>query len=533
MNINNYGRRIIFTDVEEITEENVISVLQNAMITHEINRQRCEFLLNYEAGVQPLLRKKTFRTDIDIQCVDNVANEITEFKLGFVWGNPITITQRGNDPVKKAVTSVARLNEFYDLDSNGEKTQTLARFVEICGIGYEFIDINPDYEEGVNSPFTTEPLDPRCSFVVRSTRLGNKVMLGVVYTTDTLGNNHFSCFSKDRRFEVLNVVKMVTPKNRTKKVNQWEVTKTVDESRMSIVNPLGEVPIVEWVRSSDRMGCFERQVPEMDNLNILISDFSNDVDQNTQAIWTTIDVDFPKNPNTGEEVSPKSGDWLRMYSTKDGKTPSVKALANAYDYAGMLNNIVTRRALILQKCDVPQRNDNSGGSTGIAMSDATGWSSAEASACKQALIMQGCKMDEVRLVFKALANNPKFEDKDVLALKPIDVQPSIKRQKTYEMTTKINAFCNGVSHGLDYKSLIREINFFADPQQVIADSKESMARYLDKEFPEKDDKETEPSNVPPQLEQNLVNSSDDPSNQIDNSPNLDGMNTKPEGDEEV
>lgn len=519
----NYGRRIIYTDIDDVTEENVVSILRNAMITHSINRDRCTFLINYDAGVQPLIREKTYRTDIDIHCVDNVANEVTEFKLGFVWGNPITITQRGKSEKNSQIKAITKLNELYDVDNNRSKLQALARFIEICGVGYELVDINPDYVEGENAPFTIEPLDPRNAFVVRSTRLGNPVILGVVYTTDVLGNNHFTCFSKNARYEVLNTIKLVNPNtNRKKSVDEWTV---MSQETLYAENPLGEIPIVEWVRSADRMGCFERQISEMDNLNILVSDFSNDVDQNTQAIWTTIDVDFPKDPDTQEEISPKSGDWLRMYSTKDGKSPSVNALANPYDYGGMLNNIVTRRALILQKCNVPQRNDNSGGSTGIAMSDATGWSAAESSACKQESIMNGCKMNEIKLVLRAMNVNPLYKDQDVKGLKIVDLEPSIKRQKTYEMTTKINAFCNAVSHGLDYKSMIREISFFADPEQVISDSEESMRRYLDKEFPDKE-KETEEEENKQLTPEQLVNSSEDPVNQIDNSPNLDGMKTQ-------
>ena len=525
-----YGRKIIYTDFDEVTEKNVVRILRDAMIVHRQNAQKCEFLLNYEAGEQPLTREKTFRPDIDVKCVDNVANEVTEFKLGFVWGNAITITQRNTEGKHDKAVSV--LNDCYELDNHRQKTQELARFFEICGVGYEFVDINSEYVEGESSPFTIEPLDPRWSFVVRSTQLGNKKILGVTYRQDTLGNYYFTCFSKNRRFEIQNMVKLIDPNGATVDKDEWSVTRIGD---FNSTNPIGEIPIIEWVRSADRMGCFERQIPEMDNLNLLVSDFSNDVDQNTQAIWVTVDVDFPKDEN-GNEQRPESGDWLQLYSTKDGKTPGVKALANAYDYSGMLNNIVTRRALILQKCNVPQRNDNSGGSTGIAMSDATGWSSAESSACKEESILSGCKMDELRVVLKAVANNPKVEkDNSLLDLKPIDVQPSIKRQKTYEMTTKINAFANGVSHGLDWKSLVNEINFFADPQQVIVDSEETMQRYLDKEFGSEEEKElleanSENPNNPNQP--NLVNSSSDPINQIDNSPNVDGMNTKKPDTEE-
>ena len=37
------------------------------------------FLLEYEAGKQPLQRTKTYRKDIDVKCVDNVAHEIAKF----------------------------------------------------------------------------------------------------------------------------------------------------------------------------------------------------------------------------------------------------------------------------------------------------------------------------------------------------------------------------------------------------------------------------------------------------------------------
>ena len=145
-------------------------------------------------------------------------------------------------------------------------------------------------------------------------------------------------------------------------------------------------------------------------------------------------------------------------------------------------------------------------------------------------------MDEIRVVLKAIANNPTVEKSSPLSkLKPIDVQPSIKRQKTYEMTTKINAFANAVSHGLDWKSVVNEINFFADPQQVIVDSEETMKRYLDKEFGSEEEKEQALANqVNPNNpnQPNLVNSSSDPINQISNSPNVDGMNTKKPDTEE-
>ena len=88
-NIELLGRRRIYTDVSEITEDNIIQVLQEAVMDHNQNAEAIAYLLRYEKGVQPLKRDKVIREDIDIEVVDNLANQITEFKLGYNWGNPI------------------------------------------------------------------------------------------------------------------------------------------------------------------------------------------------------------------------------------------------------------------------------------------------------------------------------------------------------------------------------------------------------------------------------------------------------------
>ena len=90
------GRAELFTDVEEITYENVIPVLRDAVRDYQPSIDRMNYLLNFEAGEQPLQRTKTYRADIDIQCNDNIANEITEFNLGYKW-NSITLVQRNEE----------------------------------------------------------------------------------------------------------------------------------------------------------------------------------------------------------------------------------------------------------------------------------------------------------------------------------------------------------------------------------------------------------------------------------------------------
>lgn len=517
------GRKKIYTDVPEITELNVIKVLRDAITVHNEVACDCEALINFVSGIQPLQRVKSYRADIDIQDIDNVADEITNFKTSFNWGNPITLVQHGENDGGSPTESkaIAELNACYDAEKVRHKTQELANFVEVCGIAYTFTDVNTDYEEG-DSYFKYMVLDPRNAFVVRSSYYPDqRIMMNVSFRQDVVGNKYYTVFTKDRRFEIKNGYAA------KKADGTWDFGAGNNEK-----NPLGKLPFVEWVRNVDRTGCFERQIPELNALNILASDFANDVDQNTQCIWHANDIDFPtevvKDEKTGEEITrvvhPSSNDWIETTTTPDGKTPFVNPLYVQYDYSGMLNNYLSKRALILQKCNVPSRNDNSGGSTGIAMSDATGWTQAEVEATQQDQLKNDSKLDEVKIALVAMKLCKGFKSNSPLAkLKYSDVKPNIKRQKTYEMTTKINAFATAVSHGLDYKSMLNTINLFDDPQQVAKDSEDTMQKFIDKTFGntvediEVDETETKQgvdAPVPDRLEQ-------DRSDQIENSPRLD------------
>lgn len=493
------GRKIIYTTEPFITRDNVIDVLTKAKSIHTSNVSDIKYLLRYEKGDQPLNRVKKVRPEIDICDVDNIANQITEFKLGYDWGYPISLVQRG---ANKEVNSdaVTLLNDYYELAGNRGKQQELARYVEITGVGYTYVDINSDYEEG-DSPFTLDVLNPEFTFVVRSTYYtDNRIIMAVTFgDTDENGDTEYTCFTRERRFNVSGL----------NDVTEWG-------------NPLGVIPIIEWIRAYDRMGCFERQIPEMDALNLLNSDFLNDVDQNTQAIWHCNDVEFAKEEIENEDGTvsekvkrPENGQWLQTFTNGNGSKPSITPLTVNYNYSGVLNNIVTKRQTILQKCDVPQRNDNSGGSTGIAMSDASGWSAAEASASKKENIQDLCKCAELRVVFRAIAKNTKIaSDNPIKALTLADIKPYIKRQKSYEMTVKTNAFATMVAHGVYGLDALQSINFFDDPSQVWERSKDTIEQYQLKTFGE------EPIQTENQIEVDTELSSDRVTDQIDNSPNI-------------
>ena len=472
------GRLQIFTDEPEITSENIIRVLRKALPKHFVNARRCEYLLNFEAGIQPKFGEKQFRKDIDFWCIDNLAHKVTEFKLGFNWGSAISLVQRGKEDSGKENESsaVALLNECYESAKIRTKTQQLARFIEICGIGYSYIDINTEYTDG-DSYFTVDVLDPTCAFVVRTTYYpDHRIVLGVSFREDELGNRYFTCFTKDKRYEISSAMKIENGKpkkdEKGKAIEEW-----FENERSGEDNPLRLIPIIEWFRSYDRMGCFEHQIPAMNDLNLLRSNFMNDVHQNTNSLWHYNDVDFPVDEN-GNEINPKTGEIVRTFTSKDGKTATIKPLTLDYNYQGMLDKMIYDRAIILEECDVPQRSENSANSTGIATSDATGWSGAETAASKEQGIIEDCKSEEVRVALAAIKKSPYTpEDSPLFELRYSDVQASIKRQKNYELTVKANYMATLLSHGFYGEHVIKAANAFDDPNQVWVDSRPLIEAY--------------------------------------------------------
>lgn len=519
-----FGRNVLYTDVQEVTYENIIPVLQKAFQEHLVNSARIDYLLEYEAGKQPLVRKKINRPSIDVKCVDNVANEIATFHIGYKWGIPITIVQRGekDSGASDEVNAIALLNEQYELQQIRKKTQRLARFVEICGIGYTFVDVNTEYEDG-EAFFNIEALDPRNTFIVRSSYYyDNRPVMGVTYYRDTKGTTYFTCFTKDRRYEIVN------PSRETKGIETstgaWQ-----HDLRSGELNPLGRIPIVEWIRSDDRMGCFERQIDDMNCLNLIESDICNATEEAVQSIWHCNDVEFPMEivelpDGTKKEVprKPKNNEWMQTFTSQDGKTPFVTPLSSNFNYQGNLEYALAKRLLILQKANVPSRNQNSGGSTGLGMNSAIGMDTAEAVATAQQNITEGCKMEELRLVLIAIKKSPFIDvGNPLMSLSIKDVQPNIKRNKAYEISTKANCFSTLVSHGINGYHALKVVNMFDDVNQVYADSRELIEKYQKSVF----DKDVSNEAVGGEGEQkpNADRIMQDLSDQTQNSPAMNGV----------
>lgn len=469
------GRRKIYTDVAEITQDNVIDVLTKALIVHNQNVSDIQFLINFEKGYQPLKRKKTVRKEIDIQSISNLAHQITEFWLGYFWGNHMAFVQKsdkhpkGSNP-KDSDSAITLLNEMYEAEDMDRKDQLLAYYLEVCGTCCQLIDIKRNPQDG-DAAFDLVTLNPLYSFVVYSSDAYEKPMMGVSFSENEDGSKIYTCITDDRVYiikDALKIVNGVATKEREQKF----------DSRSGEANPFGKVNIIEFERSTDRTGVFERQIDELNALNILESDLVNDVAQTTQANWWGNDIELERDETTGEIKGVQGGQWILTKTNGNGQKPDIKALVLNYDYAGVLQNIQAKHDGILERTFTPRQTEQSGGSTTGATSLSSGWTATEAVAKKQEATIRSAYRLRNQLALIAIHKSPDVPaDSPLQRLKNSDIDIRPIRQRSFDMATKINSMATMIQNMVHPRIAMEAVDFFPNLAEAIEDSLPNMLEY--------------------------------------------------------
>ena len=369
-----FGRRVIYTEVTDINEGNIINVLQKALFTHLQNQAEIDYLYWYYKGEQPILnRVKEVRPEINNMIVENRANEIVSFKTGYLVGEPIQYVSRGND--EAAASEVLTLNDYMLSEDKQAQDKELADWMHICGTAYRMAlpDAMADVEED-EAPFEIFTLDPRYAFVVYSVGLGHKPMMGVRYVVKEDKTIVFSCWSQDRYFEVW---------------NSWDVIHSEDQI-------LG-IPIIEYPANNARLGAFEIVIPLLDAINMTESNRVDGVEQFIQALilFHNVDIDEDKFRALKELGGIKFRD---IDSTLKAEITYLNSELNQAQTQTLVDSMYET---ILTICGMPNRNGGTSTSdTGTAVIMRDGWSAAEARAKGMEPIFKKSEKEFLKLVLR-------------------------------------------------------------------------------------------------------------------------------------
>jgi len=345
------GRRIIKTSVTEITEKNVVDVLMKSLTTHELNRSEIDYLWNYYRGDQPIKnRTKEVRPEICNKIVENRANEIVSFKVGYLCGEPIQyVSRNGNDSTVKAINA---LNEMMFAEDKATKDQEIVEWQMICGTAFRLV-LPDEPGEDDEAPFEIFTLDPRDTFVVYSNEVGNKPVMAVKYSKDDNERYHYSIYTENRYYLVEDGI--------------------LKESKP---HALDMIPIFEYPANSARLGSFEIVLPLLDAINNVESNRLDGMEQTIQAFIKFVNCDI-----TAEDFKELKDLGAIKVKSVDGQAADVGVVNTDLnqDQSQTLKEDLYNAVLTI--CGMPNRNGGSSTSdTGAAVLLRDGWSLAEARA---------------------------------------------------------------------------------------------------------------------------------------------------------
>lgn len=432
-----FGRRVIKSSVSEITEDNVVEVLLKALSVHALNRSEIDYLWNYYKGKQPILnRVKEVRPEITNKIVENRANEIVSFKVGYLCGEPIQyIGKNGDESITKSIT---KLNELMFAEDKAAQDQEIVEWQMICGTAFRLV--LPDstvQEEEDEAPFELYTLDPRDTFVVYSNDVSRRPLMAVMCTKDDDEILHYTVYTKDRYF-------------------------VVDEAILSEVKPhaLGEIPIFEYPANNARLGSFEIVLPLLDTMNNITSNRMDGIEQVIQAFIKFINCDISK-----EEYE----EFLKMGAIKvksvDGASADVDVVTND------LNQTQTQTLkddcynAILTICGIPNRNGGSSTSdTGAAVLLRDGWSLAEARAKDSENMFKKAEKKMLKLVLRICRE---LRDDINLGLKDIELQFTRRNYENIQSKSQVlvSMLQNNKIHPL---LAFQHSGLFIDPERAYA-----------------------------------------------------------------
>ena len=346
-----FGRRVIYSSQPVITDENVTDVVGNAYIKHLINRGEIEYLWNYYKGKQPALyRTREVRDELTCHIVENRANEIVSFKVGYVAGKPILyVSSLGGEETSEIVN---RLNDQMRVIGKPTKDKELIEWCNVCGLGYRYVvqNLNPL----LKCPFNLYTIDPRNTFVIRRNDFSKEVIAGVNYVTDDNGQVTFTVYTKNRVYTI------VKGDNRPSSV---------------AVNKFGVIPIIEYQNNSARQGSFEIVLSMLDAINDFDCARNEAVQQFVQSLMVLYNCQIDDGV-TADNI--REAGMILLKSTGDNKA-DIKILAEQLDQAQNQTLKDDMYQSVLQICGVPSQSASgtSDSSNNGAIVLKTGWEGAE------------------------------------------------------------------------------------------------------------------------------------------------------------
>lgn len=440
-----HGRRKILTSQEEITDENVISVLTSSLNTHKKNREEIQYLYDYVRGLQPILhRVKEERPEINNKIMLNWANATVSFKSATTVGKAINYVSQSTD--KSLPKKLDKINAFMRAEDKQTKDMGLASWVFTCGVGYRFIgndkwDKGEELEQSGEAPFELYNPEPLYTFCIYRNDITQKKLGAVHCVVDSENTPTYKLYT-----------------------DQWIYTISgSNDEGLEVVykvrNLIGMIPIVEYCCNIWRMGSFEPGLSILNAMNLAESNRLDAVEQFVQALLVIKNFDMQD-----EDInSLKRRGAIILPPTNLGQgDPDIRYLNEQLDQSQTQTLIDDMFQMYLQITGLPsQGNANtSDSSNNGAVIMKNGWWNSEARNLETESLWKHSDMEAMRIVLKIC------EEALGLTVKITDIDPKFGRHGYEDKMTKVQSFTMLIDAGCPPVQAFTISNSVDDPESA-------------------------------------------------------------------
>lgn len=261
-----YGRKVAYTDFDEITEDNIVEVIGQCIGVFNWNKTAVEYLWNYYKGDQPSLhRTKIVRPEITFRIVENHAYELVQFKTGQTYGEPIQCISRSDDEHINEL--VDKFNEY--LKDAGKHTKDISsgEWQSATGTAFKAVQMCPNED----IPFRITVPTPLNTFIIYQRETGER-MVSVQELKKPDGKWYKMCHTKTHSCEIVGG-----------KVYNWKL------------HAFGDIPIVEYPNNAERISDIELVITMLDAINSMQSNRMESIEQFVQSIIKFVNCEVDMN----------------------------------------------------------------------------------------------------------------------------------------------------------------------------------------------------------------------------------------------
>lgn len=444
-----HGRQTIYTDVEEITRENVADVLEKALEVHGKNRSDIQYLYDVYRGKMDILsRMKTYNAEITNKIVVNYPYRIVNFKTGYELGKPIQyVFKEGRSHTDSNVEELMRLNDYMNQCGKHTKDISLWEWICVAGVGYRFTGQEDETDED-KTPFFLASPDPRFTFVVYERGIRHRQKMCVAFHEDEDGNATYTVYTDTRTFII-------------------DSDGNIDEE----IYFAARQPIEEYYFNNAKMGAFESVLSLANAINRVASNRLDGVEQFIQALmmFKGINIeseDYKALREEGAIVVPPDGD-IKYVISELNQSQTQTLLDSLYDE-------------MMEIVGLPRRRTGQGaGDTGLSVVYRDGWEEAESHAQADETMFKESEMNFLKLACD-ICNTRRGTN-----LRADDIDVNFTRRNYENLTNKADMFATLIGTNWVHPKLVFERSgMFNDPDLAYKISKQYHDEVVSEEVAE-------------------------------------------------